>query len=308
MNSKAIKRQLLAAIAMVLVAALALGSSTYAWFVASGTVKATGMSVKAQSEGGIVIRFGTGNWGTVAEADMTTAKQLYPASTHNLQKWSHATAKEAQAKAADATTYSEITSQVITDGKINNTNQYVVMKEFEIRSTSTQNLSNGLKVKSISITKADGSLPTQNIAAALRVGIYLPANQVSKASDSSAKNPAATKIFGPTVMAANAAQPGNKATSPYTVHYVPGATSDVPGDTGEEVTLNSLVADDNDNVILSSEFSLPNNQTTGVKVQIVIWFEGEDNSLYSDNIDISDFSVSVDFESISGGLQAPGNT
>ncbi|MDY4754320.1 MAG: hypothetical protein SO355_03110, partial [Candidatus Faecousia sp.] len=80
MNSKAIKRQLLAAIAMVLVAALALGSSTYAWFVASGTVTATGMSVKAQSEGGIVIRFGTGNWGTVAEADMTTAKQLYPAS------------------------------------------------------------------------------------------------------------------------------------------------------------------------------------------------------------------------------------
>ena len=32
MQSKAIKRQLLAAVAMVLVAAIALGSSTYAWF------------------------------------------------------------------------------------------------------------------------------------------------------------------------------------------------------------------------------------------------------------------------------------
>ena len=50
MNSKAIKRQLLAAIAMVLVAALALGSSTYAWFAANNNVNAQNMSVIASSE------------------------------------------------------------------------------------------------------------------------------------------------------------------------------------------------------------------------------------------------------------------
>ena len=49
MNSKAIKRQLLAAIAMVLVAAVALGSSTYAWFVSNNTVKATTATISAQS-------------------------------------------------------------------------------------------------------------------------------------------------------------------------------------------------------------------------------------------------------------------
>ena len=49
MNSKAIKKQLLAAVAMVLVAAVALGSSTYAWFVASGTVTAEGMKVQARA-------------------------------------------------------------------------------------------------------------------------------------------------------------------------------------------------------------------------------------------------------------------
>lgn len=49
MNSKAIKRQLLAAIAMVLVAAVALGSSTYAWFVSNNTVEATTASISAQS-------------------------------------------------------------------------------------------------------------------------------------------------------------------------------------------------------------------------------------------------------------------
>ena len=50
MNSKAIKRQLLAAIAMVLVAAIALGSSTYAWFVTNNTVTANNMTVTASAD------------------------------------------------------------------------------------------------------------------------------------------------------------------------------------------------------------------------------------------------------------------
>lgn len=51
MNSKAIKRQLLAAIAMVLVAAIALGSSTYAWFANNNKVEANGMKITATTEG-----------------------------------------------------------------------------------------------------------------------------------------------------------------------------------------------------------------------------------------------------------------
>ena len=39
----------MAAIAMVLVAAVALGSSTYAWFVSNNTVDATVSSIQAQS-------------------------------------------------------------------------------------------------------------------------------------------------------------------------------------------------------------------------------------------------------------------
>lgn len=55
MNSKAIKRQLLAAIAMVLVAALALGSSTFAWFANNNKVTADGLTVNAQAEGNMLI-------------------------------------------------------------------------------------------------------------------------------------------------------------------------------------------------------------------------------------------------------------
>ena len=48
-NVKALKKQLAAAIAMVCVAAVALGSSTYAWFVSNNTVKATTSKISAQS-------------------------------------------------------------------------------------------------------------------------------------------------------------------------------------------------------------------------------------------------------------------
>lgn len=47
---KALKKQLAAAIAMVLVAAIALGSSTYAWFASNNSVKAQNMNVIASAD------------------------------------------------------------------------------------------------------------------------------------------------------------------------------------------------------------------------------------------------------------------
>lgn len=55
MSTKALKTQLLAAIAMVLVASIALGSSTYAWFASNTKVTADGMSVQATTAQSLVI-------------------------------------------------------------------------------------------------------------------------------------------------------------------------------------------------------------------------------------------------------------
>ena len=46
---KGLKKQMAAAVAMVCVAAVALGSSTYAWFVSNNSVTATTTSIYAQS-------------------------------------------------------------------------------------------------------------------------------------------------------------------------------------------------------------------------------------------------------------------
>lgn len=81
MNSKAIKRQLLAAIAMVLVAAVALGSSTYAWFVSNNTVKATTSTISAQSNAAFMYIRDENEPSTDLTADTSsvTSTALYPA-------------------------------------------------------------------------------------------------------------------------------------------------------------------------------------------------------------------------------------
>ena len=52
---KALKKQLAAAIAMVCVAAVALGSSTYAWFVSNNKVTATTTNISAQSNSAYLV-------------------------------------------------------------------------------------------------------------------------------------------------------------------------------------------------------------------------------------------------------------
>ena len=55
MTVKSLKKQLAAAIAMVCVAAVALGSSTYAWFVSNNTVTATTTNISAQSNSAYLV-------------------------------------------------------------------------------------------------------------------------------------------------------------------------------------------------------------------------------------------------------------
>lgn len=55
MSIKKLRNQLFAAIAMVLVASIALGSSTYAWFVSNNTVKATTTNISAQSNSAYLV-------------------------------------------------------------------------------------------------------------------------------------------------------------------------------------------------------------------------------------------------------------
>ncbi len=83
MDTKALKKQMGAAIAMVLVAAVALGSATFAWFVTNNTVKANTNTISAQSNAAFMtIKYNATAVGvddTEATATDDTDKPLYPA-------------------------------------------------------------------------------------------------------------------------------------------------------------------------------------------------------------------------------------
>lgn len=86
MDTKALKKQMGAAIAMVLVAAVALGSATFAWFVTNSKVDATTSTISAQSNAAFMYIRNINNSDTNATsdvADITDNKELYPATWAN---------------------------------------------------------------------------------------------------------------------------------------------------------------------------------------------------------------------------------
>lgn len=82
MDTKALKKQMGAAIAMVLVAAVALGSATFAWFVTNNKVDATTSTISAQSNAAFMYIRNKDNDNkdkTSDSADIKENKALYPA-------------------------------------------------------------------------------------------------------------------------------------------------------------------------------------------------------------------------------------
>lgn len=81
MDTKALKKQMGAAIAMVLVAAVALGSATFAWFVSNNAVTATGVDVTTTSSVPNLYITSVGQTsGTMTAAEKNPTK-IYPIST-----------------------------------------------------------------------------------------------------------------------------------------------------------------------------------------------------------------------------------
>lgn len=291
MNSKAIKRQLLAAIAMVLVAVIALGSSTYAWFVQAGSVTAEGMQVNLTSEGGLVIRYvGAGDaWGVTATANMTEAPDLLPTSTKDMTQWTYAKAASSTKYYMDENTYKVVTSDVIGENGVIDGNPYVVKKGFQIRSSNPSIIAKGLSVSSVTVTRNDAGAATQDLSNSLKVGL---------------KWTYATE--------GGETHTGYLIMSPLSVGQGQGTTSyqfitpgDPIGDT-EFVTPGAaetvgMKAAGTDAILLADTVNVSSDTAHPVNVDVYIWYEGQDAHLYSDNINAAEgLSVSLEFTSAFG--------
>lgn len=298
MNSKAIKRQLLAAIAMVLVAAIALGSSTYAWFANNNKVSAQGMSVQATAEGGIQIKAISGtqtvdkstDWATVADAKVASTT-LYPTSNNPRAEggvltsdWYHASAEKSTNFEARTDTYAKL--QTVPDectftngvaagngvlayeaGKSGalTAGAYYLATTYNIAYTGTT--ATDLKVDSVEVTGVNNADFDQSLRVAVvcgnNVALYAPVGYTSESK-------ASYRVINSTT-------------------GTPVKTSTATGTT----TITALAKD---------EVSTAIEQTVGstdkpTVVNIYVWFEGEDGHHYTTSLgtNVDRLTVTVNF-------------
>lgn len=279
--------KLIPALCMLLISAMLVGTSTYAWFSMNTQVTATGMQVKAVAEDGILIsNADKSSWTNSATAKVTTAV-LVPTSTAGTKTpaWAHATstnADDAEANQAVAnytdlslkwsnTTYGE--GFVDIDGgtansRDENEKAYVLLNEFYIKS-SGDTLTLGadktykdLYINDVTVTSAGTWLKIDN---SLRVLVVV--------GD-------AAYIYAPVI---------DQASGTTTVSYKFKNTTDV-------TALNATTAAGYDKT--TSTTSIGNTNDTAVKAQVYVYFEGEDANCKSTNISgitTNNLSVVVNF-------------
>lgn len=162
MDTKALKKQMGAAIAMVLVAAVALGSATFAWFVTNNKVDATTTNIAAQSNAAyMTIENGTAGAKASDKTSVVTTItgpiKLYPATFGEQSGSTEGTFATGYGKDLDNAT---LASNLTTVGTPDQADEkgYAKKEQFNI-SSKGQNLSD-LKVESIegSTDAADGQL------------------------------------------------------------------------------------------------------------------------------------------------------
>ena len=129
-------------------------------------VTATGMNVKAKAESGIVISNNNRQtWAASADAVVSSASELLPASTSNFTKWYHSTSPDANDANAHQTAtgaYSEVSNS--------GTTLYYSENVFFIKSATANALTANLYVKSVTVTGADA---THYLDKSLRVGVKM---------------------------------------------------------------------------------------------------------------------------------------
>ena len=245
MTVKALKKQLVAAIAIVIVSAIALSSSTYAWFASNNRVTATGMVVQATAEGGIEIAYvdsAPGSYSTSASAGMSSAQVLYPTSTTATagsdlitSDWYHASAAITSSSAARSGSYTVLSLN--DDGMESGTNHYYfVRKKFNVRSVSAVKTATDLKVSKVEVT---GN--AQALSKALRVAIvngdtkviYAPVGYTKAASETGFSYNVATAVNG----AGEATMGNDNVTVLYATEASAVIAAAVPATTGEDLNI-----------------------------------------------------------------------
>ena len=276
-------KKLIPALCMLLVSAILLGSSTYAWFSMNTQVTATGMQVKAQAEGGIVISNSAKTTWTAEATAATTAGNpwaLYPTSNaktpSTLTSWYHNKSDDADsAKAGQAAATYETLSIALSDatnsegaGYVDKNSDsaftagtdaaYFLKDKFFIKSSGDALTSTTLYINKVEVASSGTLLAIDN---ALRVCVVVDGTPY---------------LYAPVSVGAG-----------------PTFTYKVKGSATDTVALAGTVKN-----TASGVTTIANTDADAVPVEIYCYFEGEDLSCKSTNISgisVDNLTVSVQF-------------
>lgn len=268
-----LNKKIAGASAMLMLSATMLGTSTFAWFTMNKEVSVTGMQLKAQATDGIVISGDNkANWKTDWDVAMPTGVALYPTSTSDTATpaWAVAYSKNfdnADKNQTSSGSYTDLTinydasaasgtafvSGVDGVGKTANPNRnYVLKKTFWIKSTGEQAWATSLNIDEVkAVVATQGSgSGTAKLDQALRVLVVV--------------NGTDHYIYAPITGYDNECK--YKGTTALTL---------VPSTTSKPA---------------SSVASIPNTDAGAIRVDMYMYYEGEDKECKSSNIT----AVSVD--------------
>ena len=270
-------KKLIPALCLLLVSAILMGTSTYAWFSMNTQVTATGMQVKAVAEDGLLIKNeldadAASNWKVSTTASYGTLVDLAPTSTANVTAWYHNKSDDQNdAKAGQAAgTYETLSSNAnwkrdegsaksgvyfidtsADDVKDANEKAYVLLNKFYIKSSGD------------AITLGSGNTYLDLYTNKVNVG----ATSASAALDASLR--VAVKVGSTLTIYA----PVSGATTSYTVAGATAVSATTVPSGGLVNTANSIT-------------SIPAVTATSgwVEADVYIYFEGEDAGLKSANL------------------------
>ena len=250
-------RKLLPALSMLLISALLMGSSTFAWFSMNTSVSATGMKVQATAPRTLSISTtsGSGFANSVTVNDATAV--LTPVSTADLSNWFYV--KNAGSIGFDnGALKNDTTFEKYSDTA---TNSYYKKFTFYLKVTGGAESANSyanLFVKEISV-KANSSTPQYDLKKSLRVGVKCDTTTLIFAPENTAVSYKAI---------ASVSELGKATES--SIISIAGYTKD------SNVTTN----------IGSSE----------VAVEVYIWFEGQDENCKSSNaVTLETYTIDITF-------------
>ena len=263
-------KKLIPALCLLLVSAILMGTSTYAWFSMNTTVTAQGMAVQARAEDGLVIsNAAAGTYDQRAASVKNTVAELYPGSTADLSTWLHSTSTN-PAAANTQQTYTAGTAWTANSGTYGN----YVQHDFYIRSSAASALTvASLNVDSVTAkinsgTDA-GNDAAQELSKALRVGI---------------KFDGSTNIY---IYA-----PVTGFTTPVSVQNAAGAYSAVAADRTSVAAI-AGTTQSSDTAITA----IPANTANGIHAYVYVWYEGEDAACISNNLvsGLEDLTITIIF-------------